>query len=104
MTSLYAEDIPAGSHKVYVWKDGEYGQPYDLACIFQPFRDGGLVCGAIGHLTRPIILALIEYAKRCNYPCMYFSRAYGGKFTRFAQYAFSEDGLDYYRIDLDADN
>ena len=85
---------------MYVWNDGKYGQPYDLACIFQPFRDGGLVCGAVGHLSRPIIRALTDYARRSGYERMYFARAGKGTLQRFAKYAFSEDGLDYYKIDL----
>jgi len=100
VVSLYAEDIPAGSHKVYVYLDGDYGDPIDTTCIFQPFREGALVTGAHGVINRRVIRAWVKYAKRHGYHKVYFSRCCGTRFTRFARYAFTEGGLHYYRIDL----
>jgi hypothetical protein len=100
VSSLYAEDIPAGSHKIYVWEDGGFGERIDLVCIFQPFRDGGLITGVHGKLTRKIIFELMSEAKK-NYKVMYFSRAFGGHFSRFAKFVYhDENGLDYYKVDL----
>lgn len=100
MVSLHAEDIPAGSHKVYVYLDGEYGDPIDTVCIFQPFKEGALVTGAHGVINRRVIAAWVRYARKYGYRKVYFSRPNGVRFTRFARYAFTEGGLDYYRIDL----
>lgn len=99
-STYFAEDIPAGSHKVYVYLDGQYGDPYDTVCIFQPFQDGALVSGASGVINRRVIHQWVRYARKYGYTKVYFARPSGCEFKNFAKFAFELDGMRYYRVDV----
>jgi molybdopterin-guanine dinucleotide biosynthesis protein A len=97
---VYAEDLPAGSHKIIVYLGGEYGAPYDAICIASPFLDGALLHGLHGTINRRVLCALMEYGRKQGYTVAYFARTHGFKYTRFAQFAFCRDGMNFYRVKL----
>ena len=105
---LIATSIPPKSYGVRVWLDLPPGdelpedkRPYDFACNLIHIDDDTCeVTQAIGKLTKGVAILIGKKTKELGYKRLLFCRAFGHAATHWGAKVNSQDGLDFYEIDL----
>jgi len=105
---VIASPIPDGSHGVRVWihessgpDEPESKADYDFACNLNRVSDTECyISQAIGDLSDEAAILIGVEAYRLGYRLLTFRRSAGGKATRWATYSHTDDGMDYYYVDL----
>lgn len=100
--------IPNKSYGVRVWPNLEDSKElpedkrsYTFACnLIHVDDDTCEVTQAMGEFSNEIAIQLGLKAIELGYKILTFSRSTGGPVTRWATYIKTENGLDYYQVDL----
>jgi len=103
--SIELTRIEPGSYCGKVYLDGKSHanrDPWDTIYILTPFMDGVLCHQVHGQLSDEINVSIGENAFDMGWKTLYFTRATGERVTRYATYSHTMDGLDHYRVDLEA--
>lgn len=107
---ILATPIPSKSHGIRVWHNLEPGdclpenkEAYSFACNLLHIDDVTCeVAQAIGKFNNEIAIQLGIKAVELGYRKLIFGRATGRAATRWAEFTHTENGLDYYAVDLEA--
>ena len=103
-----AVPIPDKSHGIRVWDQlpessevPKNKEPYDFVCVLKHIDDSTCeVTHAMGDLSNEVSIAIGQKAFDLGYEKLLFCRSSGGPASRWATFLRSEDGLDYYEVDL----
>jgi hypothetical protein len=103
--SIHTELVLPDSFMVYIYLNGgsyEKRSFIDTTCLFSP-KDDGVECHFVkGELSDEINAMIGLKAYEMGYKMFYFSRPCNDNASRWANFIKTEDGLDYYSIDLEA--
>lgn len=102
--------IPANSFAVRVWRDVPPGDEfpedksnYQFACNLHHIDDDTCDSSlAIGEFDNDMAIAIGVKLAELGYKKLLLSRPHGHKATRWAEFSHTENGLDYYAVDLEA--
>src|SRR6056297_2437418 len=103
---IIATPIPKGSHGVRVWINlppglKDTGEDYDFACnLVHVDKKTCKIAQAKGKLNNEVAIEIGLKAIALGYKVLKFHRSMGGLATRWATLVRSEDGMDYYIVDL----
>lgn len=103
---LTANLLQTGSYAVRIWPDAPPGigwapGPYGTVCVIEPLtQDECQIAPCRGVLNNEINIALGIKCLSLGFKVMHFSVEEGMKVTRWAEYTKTEDGMDFYMVDL----
>lgn len=104
---LIATAIPANSHEIAVWNDlppssEDSGEPIDLVCnLHHVSSQECRVTKAKGDLTDRTNIEIGLYAHSLGYKVMRFCVAHGSPASHWAIFEYTENNMDFYRVELD---
>lgn len=105
---VIAVEIPSKSHGIRVWPELEPGlelpedkSPYSFACNLVHIDENTCeVTQAIGDFSNEVAIGIGLKAIELGYTQLIFCRSQGGPATRWATYLKTDNGLDYYQVNL----
>ncbi len=103
---ILIESVPEGSHDFRIWSelpqsDGDNGEPYQVTGAYHRIDDKTCeIARVLGDLSNEVNIQIGIGAISLGYEVAVFHRSMGGLATRWAELVKSDDGMDYYRVDL----
>ena len=104
---ILISSVPEDSHDFRIWtdlpqSDGDNGEDYQVTGAYHRIdEDTCEIARVLGQLSDEINILIGLGAVQLGYRYLEFHRSLGGLVSRWATLVKREDGMDYYRVDLD---